>query len=110
MLLVPTGVVPDSTRGDLLSEVANLVEAPAVVRGTFDPAFLELPRWGKGGVGCVWVGAHCGGTGSAPCACGFVCLQNALGRLLIGECSLHRTAALYCCTVLLHCPAAGRCW
>ncbi|PRW56476.1 Glycine-tRNA ligase chloroplastic mitochondrial [Chlorella sorokiniana] len=38
------GVVPDSTRGDLLEEVANLVESPTVVLGTFDPAFLALPR------------------------------------------------------------------
>lgn len=29
---------------DLLSEVTNLVEAPAVLRGTFDAAHLDLPR------------------------------------------------------------------
>ncbi|MFN3309201.1 MAG: glycine--tRNA ligase subunit beta [Anaerolineales bacterium] len=29
---------------ELLSEVANLVEAPSVLRGTFDSAHLELPR------------------------------------------------------------------
>ena len=38
------GVVPDSTQGDLLEEVSNLVESPTVVLGTFDPAFLALPR------------------------------------------------------------------
>lgn len=38
------GVVPDGTRHDLLEEVANLVEAPTVVLGSFDPAFLALPR------------------------------------------------------------------
>lgn len=39
------GVVPDGSRGDLLEEVANLVESPTVVLGSFDPAFLALPRW-----------------------------------------------------------------
>ena len=29
---------------DLLAEVANLVEAPTVLRGSFDPSNLELPR------------------------------------------------------------------
>ncbi len=29
---------------DLLAEVANLVEAPAVLMGSFDPEFLHLPR------------------------------------------------------------------
>lgn len=38
------GSVPDSCRGDLLEEVANLVESPTVVRGAFDPAFLDLPE------------------------------------------------------------------
>lgn len=38
------GVVPDGCRGDLLDEVANLVESPTVVLGSFDPAFLRLPR------------------------------------------------------------------
>ncbi|PNW77355.1 hypothetical protein CHLRE_10g433000v5 [Chlamydomonas reinhardtii] len=37
------GVVPDSTRGDLLEEVTNLVEAPSVVMGSFSPDFLALP-------------------------------------------------------------------
>ena len=39
-----TGVVPDGNRGDLLEEVSNLVESPTVVLGSFDPAFLALPR------------------------------------------------------------------
>ena len=39
------GVIPDSTRHDLLQEVSNLVESPTVVLGSFDPAFLALPRW-----------------------------------------------------------------
>ncbi|EFN58140.1 hypothetical protein CHLNCDRAFT_141905 [Chlorella variabilis] len=38
------GVVPDGTRGDLLEEVANLVESPTVLLGAFDAAFLVLPR------------------------------------------------------------------
>eukprot|EP00887_Chlorella_sp_A99_P006103 scaffold22.g6103.t1 len=38
------GAVPDGTRGELLDEVANLVESPTVVLGGFDPAFLALPR------------------------------------------------------------------
>lgn len=37
------GTIPESTRGDLLVEVTNLVEAPTCVRGTFDPSFLQLP-------------------------------------------------------------------
>lgn len=47
------GVVPDGTRGDLLEEVANLVESPTVLLGAFDAAFLVLPRCGAGAVaGC----------------------------------------------------------
>ncbi len=39
------GEIPcGSASQDLLAEVANLVEAPTVVRGEFDPAFLELPK------------------------------------------------------------------
>ena len=38
------GVVPDGCRGDLLSEVSNLVESPTVVLGSFGAQFLELPR------------------------------------------------------------------
>ncbi|GAB4476495.1 MAG: glycine--tRNA ligase [Anaerolineales bacterium] len=34
----------DSLDEDLLSEVTNLVEAPAVLRGTFEATHLELPR------------------------------------------------------------------
>jgi glycyl-tRNA synthetase len=37
-------LIPESSRGDLLDEVANLVESPTVVRGSFDPAFLKLPE------------------------------------------------------------------
>ncbi|KAG1677161.1 hypothetical protein FOA52_000967 [Chlamydomonas sp. UWO 241] len=37
------GAVPDSFRGDLLSEVSNLVESPTVITGAFDPSFLQLP-------------------------------------------------------------------
>lgn len=36
------GVVPDDA--DLLDEVANLVEAPTALRGTFEAKYLELPR------------------------------------------------------------------
>ena len=38
------GVIPDSTKGDLLEEVANLVEAPTIVLGTFSSSFLQLPE------------------------------------------------------------------
>ncbi|KAK9839286.1 hypothetical protein WJX81_005719 [Elliptochloris bilobata] len=38
------GAVPESARGELLSEVAALVEAPTVLAGSFDAAFLALPR------------------------------------------------------------------
>lgn len=37
------GVIPESASGDLLDEVANLVESPTVIRGSFDSAFLDLP-------------------------------------------------------------------
>ncbi|GMH40665.1 hypothetical protein BSKO_08569 [Bryopsis sp. KO-2023] len=37
------GVVPESFGGDLLNEVANLVEAPTVISGTFSEEFLNLP-------------------------------------------------------------------
>ncbi len=36
------GAIPEA--GDLLSEVANLVEQPTALVGAFDPAFLTLPR------------------------------------------------------------------
>ena len=38
------GTVPEASKQDLLLEVANLVEAPTVILGSFDRAFLELPR------------------------------------------------------------------
>lgn len=38
------GMVPDSTRSDLLSEVCHLVEAPTVILGSFSPSFLQLPE------------------------------------------------------------------
>lgn len=38
------GTVPESARGSLLEEVTHLVEAPTVLRGDFDPKFLQLPR------------------------------------------------------------------
>ena len=38
------GVVPETARDGLLDEVANLVEAPNVVMGTYDDAFLALPK------------------------------------------------------------------
>jgi glycyl-tRNA synthetase len=36
------GAIPDDP--DLLAEVANLVEAPYALRGSFDPSYLKLPR------------------------------------------------------------------
>ncbi|MGB0387492.1 MAG: glycine--tRNA ligase subunit beta [Ardenticatenaceae bacterium] len=38
------GSVPEQARGDLLNEVANLVEHPTPIRGTFEEAYLALPR------------------------------------------------------------------
>jgi glycyl-tRNA synthetase len=38
------GEIPSGSQGDLLDEIANLVEAPTPVLGTFDPAFLDLPK------------------------------------------------------------------
>uniref|UniRef100_A0A061RBF6 glycine--tRNA ligase n=2 Tax=Tetraselmis sp. GSL018 TaxID=582737 RepID=A0A061RBF6_9CHLO len=38
------GAVPTSSRTDLLLEVANLVESPAIVTGSFEERFLVLPR------------------------------------------------------------------
>lgn len=38
------GIIPESAAGDLLDEVANLVESPTIIRGSFDLAFLELPE------------------------------------------------------------------
>jgi glycyl-tRNA synthetase beta subunit len=38
------GVIPESASGDLLDEVANLVESPTVIRGSFDSSFLDLPE------------------------------------------------------------------
>ena len=37
------GYVPDACRQDLLPEVANLVEAPTVVAGSFSSSFLSIP-------------------------------------------------------------------
>ena len=44
MLLQVGGIIPESASGDLLDEVANLVESPTVIRGSFDQAFLDLPE------------------------------------------------------------------
>ncbi|MDQ4077082.1 MAG: glycine--tRNA ligase subunit beta [Chloroflexota bacterium] len=38
------GAVPEGVRDDLLDEVANLVEQPTSIRGSFDEAYLALPR------------------------------------------------------------------
>ncbi|GAX84334.1 hypothetical protein CEUSTIGMA_g11756.t1 [Chlamydomonas eustigma] len=38
------GMVPVSTRTDLLEEVCNLVEAPSIMEGSFNESFLELPE------------------------------------------------------------------
>lgn len=38
------GMVPDSSRGGLLSEVSNLVESPTIVVGEFGSQFLQLPK------------------------------------------------------------------
>jgi len=38
------GQVPEQARGDLLDEVANLVEYPTLVRGAFEEQYLALPR------------------------------------------------------------------
>lgn len=36
--------LPQAAAQELLEEVTNLVEAPTVVLGDFDPAFLSLPK------------------------------------------------------------------
>ena len=38
------GAIPLSSRSDLLNEVTDLVEAPTVLLGEFDPSFLALPE------------------------------------------------------------------
>lgn len=38
------GVVPEACRGDLLNEVANLVESPTIVIGKYEDKFLGLPK------------------------------------------------------------------
>jgi glycyl-tRNA synthetase beta subunit len=38
------GSIPESNKSDLLNEVTDLVEAPAVLLGKFDPSFLTLPE------------------------------------------------------------------
>ena len=47
------GYVPDACQEDLLPEVANLVEAPTIVAGSFSSSFLSIP-----------------GCGCCRCACG----------------------------------------
>ena len=38
------GIVPEACRGDLLNEVANLVESPTAVIGKYEDKFLALPK------------------------------------------------------------------
>lgn len=38
------GSIPSNARSDLLHEVAQLVEAPTPLLGSFDPSFLSLPK------------------------------------------------------------------
>lgn len=38
------GTIPASAEGDLLEEVANLIEAPTPIRGSFEEKHLSLPR------------------------------------------------------------------
>lgn len=38
------GSIPEATTNDLLEEVADLVESPTVILGSFDPEFLGLPQ------------------------------------------------------------------
>uniref|UniRef100_A0A1D1ZWJ6 glycine--tRNA ligase n=1 Tax=Auxenochlorella protothecoides TaxID=3075 RepID=A0A1D1ZWJ6_AUXPR len=38
------GSIPEATTHDLLEEVADLVESPTVILGSFDPEFLGLPQ------------------------------------------------------------------
>lgn len=38
------GQIPESASGDLLEEVANLVEVPCPIDGSFDADFLQLPK------------------------------------------------------------------
>ena len=38
------GSIPETAQSDLLLEVADLVEMPSVLRGNFEPSFLDLPE------------------------------------------------------------------
>ena len=38
------GTIPDSSKENLLDEVADLVETPTVLRGSFQASFLDLPE------------------------------------------------------------------
>lgn len=38
------GSIPEISKSDLLEEVGDLVEAPTVLRGSFEPSFLSLPE------------------------------------------------------------------
>ena len=38
------GIIPEESKKDLLEEVTDLVEAPTLILGTFDPSFLDLPE------------------------------------------------------------------
>ncbi len=39
-----SGTIPASAQGELLEEVANLIEAPTPIRGSFEEKHLSLPR------------------------------------------------------------------
>ena len=41
------GSIPEGVCSDLLDEVTDLVEAPTVLLGSFDPSFLRLPEYGS---------------------------------------------------------------
>ena len=55
------GYVPDACQQDLLPEVANLVEAPTVVAGSFSSSFLSIP-------GYAHSSQCCGGSWQLVCA------------------------------------------
>ena len=110
------GVVPDGTRGELLSEVTNLVESPTVVLGGFDPGFLTLPRevlvmvmrkhqryfpvckpqsggWERGGWGCGWASEGAARADSPPPS---MCNPSSTQTCTLTPPRCRRAAALLC--------------
>lgn len=80
-----TGVVPKASTVELLAEVSNLVESPTVVAGSFDPKFLELPKWVVRLHACM---------GACMLAWAVACLHGAQASWSCLHCK-----ALHCCVL-----------